>query len=615
MTARHAGETERKAASLARPRGAGSPAVGEVATQARTSSARVAAIRDILTRRTLERVRTAGRDETSWGIGETLHELAEVLGADLAFILELSQDGTTWAVTHEWAGGTVSSVADLIKEMSADRFPWTGGQLAAGRVVDVPTIDDLPPEASPERDELAERDAQSTLTIPLMLGETRIGFLIFNWASPRAGGIAPEEVELVQAMVSTALHERHSMAALAGTNRMLDALIECSDALLRAEDETVLLQDVCRIIVEQGGYRFAWIGLGDTDKDKTVRPLAKWGHDDNYFDNIHATWGDLEHGNGPMSRAVRTRQPAAVQSVATDPDFAPWREEALKRDYKSILALSLDFQDGLPGAMGVYSDRAWAFDDHEIELMQRFADYMAYGIVALRNRARRETIEEQLRATMRSKDELVASISHELRTPLTAVVGFAQLLRDSADIDPEDRDAMIRSIVEEGADLANIVEDLLTVAKAESGTLTVVRVPVDLRAQANQVVESLRDEDAAHVAVTGEARRAVGDPGRSRQILRNLISNALRYGGDEVTVEVVDAHQPKVLVLDTGEGIPESERERIFESYQKAHNAPGLAGSIGLGLAISRSLARLMGGDLTYSYEGGQSIFEFTLPS
>jgi signal transduction histidine kinase len=614
MTAWHAAETERTAGSLTRPR-AGSPEGVDVATQSPSSSTRVAAIRDILTRRTLERVRTSGLDETAWGIGETLRELAEVLGADLAFILELSQDGTTWAVTHEWAGGTVSSLANLIKEMSADRFPWTGGQLRAGRVVDVPTFDDLPPEASPERDELSERGAKSSLTVPLMLGETPYGYLSFNWASPRESRVAPEELELIQAMVSSALHERRSMAALAGTNRMLDALIECSDALLHAEDETVLLQDVCRIIVELGGYRFAWIGLGDTDQDKTVRPLAKWGHDDNYFDNIHATWGDLDGGNGPMSRAVRTRRPAAIQSVATDPDFVPWREEALKRDYKSILAVSLDFQDGLPGAMGVYSDRAWAFDDHEIELMQRFADYLAYGIVALRNRARRELIEEQLRATMRSKDELVASISHELRTPLTAVVGFAQLLRDSADIAHDEREAMIRSIVEEGADLANIVEDLLTVAKAESGTLTVVRVPVDLRAQANQVVESLREEDAAHVTVTGEARRAAGDPGRTRQILRNLVSNALRYGGEEVIVEVVDSSQPTVRVLDNGEGIPESERERIFESYQKAHNTPGLAGSIGLGLAISRSLARLMDGDLTYAYEGGQSIFEFTLPS
>jgi signal transduction histidine kinase len=614
MTAWHAAETERTAGSLTRPR-AGSPEGVDVATQSPSSSTRVAAIRDILTRRTLERVRTSGLDETAWGIGETLRELAEVLGADLAFILELSQDGTTWAVTHEWAGGTVSSLANLIKEMSADRFPWTGGQLRAGRVVDVPTFDDLPPEASPERDELSERGAKSSLTVPLILGETPYGYLSFNWASPRESRVAPEELELIQAMVSSALHERRSMAALAGTNRMLDALIECSDALLHAEDETVLLQDVCRIIVELGGYRFAWIGLGDTDQDKTVRPLAKWGHDDNYFDNIHATWGDLDGGNGPMSRAVRTRRPAAIQSVATDPDFVPWREEALKRDYKSILAVSLDFQDGLPGAMGVYSDRAWAFDDHEIELMQRFADYLAYGIVALRNRARRELIEEQLRATMRSKDELVASISHELRTPLTAVVGFAQLLRDSADIAHDEREAMIRSIVEEGADLANIVEDLLTVAKAESGTLTVVRVPVDLRAQANQVVESLREEDAAHVTVTGEARRAAGDPGRTRQILRNLVSNALRYGGEEVIVEVVDSSQPTVRVLDNGEGIPESERERIFESYQKAHNTPGLAGSIGLGLAISRSLARLMDGDLTYAYEGGQSIFEFTLPS
>jgi signal transduction histidine kinase len=282
-----------------------------------------------------------------------------------------------------------------------------------------------------------------------------------------------------------------------------------------------------------------------------------------------------------------------------------------------VLALSLDFPDGQQGALGVYSDREWAFDDREIRLLQRFADYLSYGIVALRNRAKRQIVEEQLRSALRSKDELVASISHELRTPLTAVVGFAQLLSEGslADDDGEERRAMINAIVEEGVDLSNIIDDLLTVAKAESGTLTVVRVPVNLRAQANQVREALREEDSKRVSLGGEAQGAVGDPGRVRQILRNLVSNALRYGGSEVAVEIYDADRPTIRVVDDGPGIPSEDRERIFDSYQKAHDTPGLTGSIGLGLSISRTLARLMGGDLTYKYEDGQSIFELSLPN
>jgi signal transduction histidine kinase len=171
---------------------------------------------------------------------------------------------------------------------------------------------------------------------------------------------------------------------------------------------------------------------------------------------------------------------------------------------------------------------------------------------------------------------------------------------------------MIRSIVDEGLDLSNIVEDLLTVAKAEAGTLTVVEVPVDLRAQAAQVCESLREEDATKVSVEGLTRRVDADPGRVRQILRNLVSNALRYGGEEVVVRVIEDGLPRIQVVDNGRGIPVEDRERIFESYQKAHDAPGVAGSVGLGLSISRKLARLMGGDLTYAQPDGHSIFELS---
>jgi signal transduction histidine kinase len=399
---------------------------------------------------------------------------------------------------------------------------------------------------------------------------------------------------------------------LQSTNRVLRAMIECSDVLLRADDEMALLEQVCRTIVEVGEYSLAWVGFGSRDIGKSVTPVAKWGDDQGYLDGLQITWADIDRGRGPVSKAVRTGLPAAVQSVATDPDFEQWREMALQRGYKSVLAVSLDYGNELLGALGVYADHPGAFDVVEIEMMQRFADYLAYGIVALRNRTQREEAEAQLRQTLRSKNELIASISHEIRTPLTAVVGFAQVLREADDLTAEDRAAMIRSIVDEGLDLSNIVEDLLTVAKAEAGTLTVVEVPVDLRAQAAQVCESLREEDATKVSVEGPTRRVAADPGRVRQILRNLVSNALRYGGETVVVRVIEEGLPRIQVVDNGGGIPVEDRERIFESYQKAHDAPGVAGSVGLGLSISRKLARLMGGDLTYAQPDGFSIFELS---
>jgi len=224
---------------------------------------------------------------------------------------------------------------------------------------------------------------------------------------------------------------------------------------------------------------------------------------------------------------------------------------------------------------------------------------------------------KSLETSLRSKNELIASIAHEMRTPLTAVVGYAQVLQDeTSGLSGEERTEIIRVIADEGADLTNIVEDLLTAAKAEAGTVTVVHVPVDLRAQTAQILESWHQPNARHIEFTGSGVRATADPARVRQILRNLISNAHRYGGDRIRINVSsDDTTARVTVSDNGPGIPEEERERIFESYQRAHQAPGLTASLGLGLAISRHLARLMDGDLTYQHQPGESTFELALPA
>ena len=122
-------------------------------------------------------------------------------------------------------------------------------------------------------------------------------------------------------------------------------------------------------------------------------------------------------------------------------------------------------------------------------------------------------------------------------------------------------------------------------------------------------------DQVSHISVTGEPARATGDPGRVRQIIRNLVSNALRYGGAEVRIEVSsDVDAAKVFVYDSGPSIPFEDRELIFEQYQRASNVVGPAESLGLGLSISRKLARYMSGDLTYRHENEESVFELSLP-
>lgn len=224
-------------------------------------------------------------------------------------------------------------------------------------------------------------------------------------------------------------------------------------------------------------------------------------------------------------------------------------------------------------------------------------------------------VRDRLQELLRSKDEFLGSVSHELRTPLASVLGFASELRDNFDeFDPEERQQFVTLIAEQGEDMAHIIEDLLVAARADTDGLVVRNVPTDIghsvASVLNQVTGVVNDVELENGV------EALADPGRLRQILRNLVVNADRYGGDQVAIEVTERRGRVTLqVRDNGSGLPRDEWDAIFEPYTRSHHREGQPASVGLGLTVSRILARKMGGDLTYRHEGGSSVFELTLNS
>lgn len=249
------------------------------------------------------------------------------------------------------------------------------------------------------------------------------------------------------------------------------------------------------------------------------------------------------------------------------------------------------------------------------------ATALAAGVLNLyRQRAHSRRELEVLRQLTRARNEFLASVSHELRTPLTGVLGFAQVLRErTEDFDQRERASMVATIVDQATDLSHIIDDLLVSARDELDSLAVARVPVAIHAQVAQVIEEMPSVEGRIEVVadrTGSTRKALADPGRVRQVLRNLITNAIRYGGDRIQVRVVDDGDRVLLqVADDGVGVPSEESERIFESYHRAHLNGGQPAALGLGLNVARHLARLMDGDLTYRREGGWTVFELILPT
>jgi len=180
-------------------------------------------------------------------------------------------------------------------------------------------------------------------------------------------------------------------------NRALLALSNCNQALLHANNEMELLSEICRIVVEIGGYKMAWVAYAEHDEAKSVRPVAQAGFEDGYLETVKLSWADVEHGQGPTGTAIRTGLPCLVKDVHEDPRFLPWREEARKRGYSSNESFPLKQGDRVFGALAIYSAMPDAFNAEETTLLTSLAENLAYGITMLQNRHAREIAEEDLR--------------------------------------------------------------------------------------------------------------------------------------------------------------------------------------------------------------------------
>ncbi len=223
--------------------------------------------------------------------------------------------------------------------------------------------------------------------------------------------------------------------------------------------------------------------------------------------------------------------------------------------------------------------------------------------------------QRRLEDLLASKDRFLASVAHELRTPLTAVVGFAQELSGGRSMTDSERGEFIGLVAQNSIEMSHLIEDLLVVARAEIGEVHVVSEVVDVPSEVAAVLRLLPDH-GVEVHKSGGSTSAIADPSRVRQIVRNLVTNALRYGGGDVSVGISRSNgHVYVDVGDDGAPIPPKDAMRIFEPYQRLRGSASAPGSIGLGLTVSRALARVQGGDVEVLREGNRNVFRLSLPA
>ena len=377
---------------------------------------------------------------------------------------------------------------------------------------------------------------------------------------------------------------RRSEDALRATYRALLVLSRCNEALVRAPDEQALLEEVCRVIVEEGGYRICWVGLVEHDERRTIRPVARAGLDEGYVAALDLVWSDTERGRGPTGTAARTLRPVVGRDFLTDPLLAPWRDEALKRGFRSLAALPMVVEGACLGVLTMHAGEPGAFGDEELRFLERVAENLAFGVAAHRARAERDRLTVQLAQADRlvAMGTLAAGVAHEINNPLTYVVAALDHLHELLGAAPAGLpeavtlDALgVLAEAREGTERVRlIVRDLRTLSRVEETRVE----PVELLPVIDFAIGMSRNElkhRARLLKDYGPVPPVRANAAKLGQVFLNLLINAaqaipagrVELNEVRVTTSTDPQGRARIEVRDTGAGIAPEVAGRLFEPF------------------------------------------------
>ena len=229
----------------------------------------------------------------------------------------------------------------------------------------------------------------------------------------------PSNARLLRASFVDITDQKAAEQGLLRLNRALRTLSRGNEALVRCSSEPELLKEMCRVIVEDGGYRMAWVGVVEHDVAKSVTPVAWAGETGQYLMANRFSWADEPHGRGPIGRAIRSGEPHVSMDLQDDPNMVPWVDEASKHGFASALALPLKDASGAFAALMIYSTEPAAFNRDELKLLQELAQDLAFGVMSLRAREAHEALNRRWRSGFEATVAAIAS-TLEMRDPYTA---------------------------------------------------------------------------------------------------------------------------------------------------------------------------------------------------
>jgi signal transduction histidine kinase len=471
---------------------------------------------------------------------------------------------------------------------------------------------------------------RSGLYVPMLREGTPIGVIAVARAEP--GPFSDSEIELLKTFADQAVIAIENVrlfkeleartGELTRSVDQLTALGEISQAVSSTLDvETVLQTIVTRASQLAGADGCAIYEYDDATEAFHIR--AAHNLNPSLVETLRAA--PLRKGEGTMGRAAETREPIQVADIAAPGAYQSHiRDTLLGAGYRALLSVPLLREGEIIGSLSLNRHTPGEFPQEAVEVLKTFATQSA---LAIQNaRLFREIADKsgQLEAASRHKSEFLANMSHELRTPLNAIIGFSEILAERmfGDIN-EKQTEYLQDILESGRHLLSLINDILDLSKIEAGRMELELSEFDLPQAIDNALILVRERASRRgirLGSTIDPRLAKidGDERKVKQVLLNLLSNALKFTPEGGRIDVgarLDGDIAEVSVADTGIGIAPEDQAAVFEEFRQVGTADKKAEGTGLGLALSRKFIELHGGKIwVKSQIGAGSTFTFTLP-
>ncbi len=420
-------------------------------------------------------------------------------------------------------------------------------------------------------------------------------------------------------------------------NRLYSVLSKINEAIVRLNDPHELYERVCRIIVEYGLFRMAWIGLKDLDT-LIVKPVVSYGDRNGYLDGITIFANDLSEGKGPTGRAIYEDRYFICSDFDSDPNMLPWLDKARLHGFRSSAAFPLRVSGKVIGALTIYSHVPQFFTDAEIYLLSSLADDISFAIDAMNNEQKRLEAEEALRnlnedlerrITERTSDLELAnkelesfsySVSHDLRSPLRHMSGFVELLRKRFEGQLDETGIHYLQVISGASKkMGRLIDDLLIFSRIGRSEMQMKQVNLTALTRA-AIDEVMKVERVRSIEwKIDRLPRVQGDASMLSLVLVNLISNAVKFTRTRPLTEIEigcseDADEFICHIKDNGVGFNMKYAGKLFGVFQRLHAQEEFEGT-GIGLAnVQRIISRHGGRTWAEGEEGLGAVFYFTLP-